>query len=144
MNANHIVAALTALRSGAEWSLVGEDYEGLIWLDKQPKPTEQEIESFVVPEPVPQSISDRQFFQQLAISGIITKDDALASNAAVIPLPLLAIISQMPEEQQFNAKMIISGATIYNRMDPLTLSIGAAYGWTSEQIDDFFRAASLL
>ncbi len=56
------------------------------------------------PTPVPQSISDRQFFQQLAIQGIITEDEALASNAAVIPPPLLAIIDAMPADQQFSAK----------------------------------------
>lgn len=96
------------------------------------------------PPPVPQSISDRQFFQQLAVMGIITQDAALASNAAVIPGPLLAIIDQMPADQQFNAKMIISGATVYNRTDDLTIGIGTAYGWTSDQIDAFFTAAAEL
>ncbi len=94
------------------------------------------------PAPVPSSISDRQFFQQLAIAGIITEDQALASNAAVIPAPLLAIISSMPADQQFNAKMIISGATTYERSNPLTIEIGSAYGMSSDQIDEFFRAAA--
>lgn len=97
----------------------------------------------IVP-PVPSSISDRQFFQQLAIVGIITEDDALASNRGIIPPPMLAIIDQMPAEAQFNAKMIVSGATIYNRNDPLTIGIGTAYGMSSEQIDQFFQAASAL
>jgi hypothetical protein len=44
---------------------------------------------------------DRQFYQQLAVMHVITEDEALASNAAVIPAPLLAIIDQMPAEQQF-------------------------------------------
>ena len=40
-----IIDALIALRPRAEWSLDGEDYSGLTWLDKnQTKPTEQEIE----------------------------------------------------------------------------------------------------
>lgn len=99
---------------------------------------------YVAPVVVPQQISDRQFFQQLAIEGIITQDDALASNAAIIPPPLLAIIEAMPEDQQFNAKMIISGATVYYRNDPLTITIGTAYGWTSDQIDAFFTAAAVL
>lgn len=92
----------------------------------------------------PQTISDRQFFQQLAILGIITQDDALASNAAVIPPPLLAIINAMPMDQQFNAKMIISGATVFERYNPLTVAIGTAYGWTEDQIDAFFVAAAVL
>lgn len=55
--------------------------------------------------PTPQTISDRQFFQQLAVQGIITQDQALASNAAVIPPPLLKIIDGMPADRQFAAKM---------------------------------------
>lgn len=94
--------------------------------------------------PVPQSISDRQFFQQLAAAGIITPDQALASNAAVIPAPLLTIIEQMPAEQQFAAKMLVSGATVFERSHPMTIAIGTAYGWTAAQVDDFFRAAALL
>jgi phosphohistidine swiveling domain-containing protein len=93
---------------------------------------------------VPQQISDRQFFQQLAVDGIITEEQALASNAAVIPAPLLAIIEQMPADQQFDAKMKVSGATTFYRDDPLTIGIGTAYGMTSEQIDEFFTAAAAL
>jgi len=93
---------------------------------------------------VPPSISDRQFFQQLAVAGIITEEQALASNAAVIPAPLLAIINAMPAEQQFGAKMLVSGATIFERDNPMTIAIGTAYGWNAEQIDSFFRAAAAL
>jgi len=39
-----IIDALIALRPRAEWSLDGEDYSGLEWLDKtQTKPTEEEL-----------------------------------------------------------------------------------------------------
>jgi hypothetical protein len=94
--------------------------------------------------PVPQSISDRQFFQQLAIGGIVTEDQALASNAAVIPAPLLAIIEQMPSDQQFAAKMIVSSATTFYRTNPMTIAIGTAYGMTSDHIDAFFTAAAAI
>lgn len=94
--------------------------------------------------PVPQSISDRQFFQQLAIEGIISEAEALASNAAVIPQPLLDIIDAMPAENQFAAKMLVSGATVFERHHEMTIVIGAARGMTSEQVDDFFRAAARL
>jgi hypothetical protein len=96
------------------------------------------------PNTVPASISDRQFFQQLAVAGIITQDQALASNAAIIPPPLMTLIDAMPTEQQFSAKMIVSGATTFNRADPLTIAIGAGYGMTSDQIDAFFMAAAQL
>lgn len=90
------------------------------------------------------SISDRQFFQQLSVLGIITEEQALASNAAVIPPPLMSIIETLPQDQQFSAKMIVSGATVYERNHPLVEAIGAAYGWTSQQIDNFFSEASKL
>ena len=41
-----ITTALTSLKPGAEWTLIGDDYSGLEWLDsKQTKPTETEINS---------------------------------------------------------------------------------------------------
>lgn len=94
--------------------------------------------------PQAQTISDRQFFQQLAIVGVISQDEALASNAAVIPAPLLALIDAMPADQQFAAKMLVSGATVFERTHPMTIAIGAAYGWTPSQIVDFFQAAAVL
>lgn len=102
------------------------------------------VEPPAPPPSIPQTISDRQFFQQLAILGIITEADALASNAAVIPPPLLQIINAMPADQQFNAKMIVSGATVFERTNPLTIVVGTAYGWTADQIDAFFVAAAAL
>ena len=41
-----IPAALQSLKPGAEWTLIGDDYSGLEWLDsKQTKPTETEVNS---------------------------------------------------------------------------------------------------
>ena len=43
---NDIGSALQALKPGAEWTLIGDDYSGLEWLDSsQTKPTETEINS---------------------------------------------------------------------------------------------------
>jgi hypothetical protein len=40
----NITDAIVSLRPGAEWSLSGETYGGLTWLDKvQNKPTEKEV-----------------------------------------------------------------------------------------------------
>jgi hypothetical protein len=42
------VAALTAGWPGAQWTLAGEDYAGLLWLDETiPKPTEEEFSAAV-------------------------------------------------------------------------------------------------
>ena len=41
-----ITSALTSLKPEAEWTLIGDDYSGLEWLDsKQTKPTETEVNS---------------------------------------------------------------------------------------------------
>ncbi|MBP1091948.1 hypothetical protein [Bradyrhizobium diazoefficiens] len=94
------------------------------------------------PPPVPDLISDRQFFQQLAIQGVITQADALAAvKTGEIPAALQTLIDAMPQDQRFGATMIVAGATAFQRNHPLTLAIGQAYGWSSAQIDDLWRAA---
>ena len=45
----YIAEAIAALKPGAEWSLNGDNYSGLTWLDtKQTQPTEEEINVKVV------------------------------------------------------------------------------------------------
>lgn len=39
-----IALILTTNYPGAQWSLTGEDYSGLEWLDESPKPTKAELE----------------------------------------------------------------------------------------------------
>lgn len=39
-----LIAAIQTARPGAQWSLTGNDYSGLVWLDlEQSKPTEKEL-----------------------------------------------------------------------------------------------------
>lgn len=115
------------------------DYmEYLIWAGNNT------ADPYVAPIIVAESISDRQFFQQLAVEGIISQADALASNAAVIPPPLLALIEQLPSDQQFAAKMLVGGATVFKRHHPLSIAIGAAFGFNSAQMDAFWTAADKL
>ena len=94
---------------------------------------------------VPASISDRQFFQQLALQGVITQVEALAAvKMGEIPAAIKQAIDSLPPGQQFEATMIISGATTFQRSHPLTLAIGAACHWTADQIDALFQAAAVL
>ena len=37
-------AVLAAIRPGAQWSLDGDDYAGLTWLDESPKPTKKTLD----------------------------------------------------------------------------------------------------
>ena len=44
MGAERLATALHILKPGAEWTIRGEEYAGIEWLDEsQPKPTESEI-----------------------------------------------------------------------------------------------------
>lgn len=92
----------------------------------------------------PQTISRRQFYQQLAVEGVISQDEALWALSGQIPAVLISLVLQLPEADQFAAKMHLSGSATYERNHPLTAAIGAAQGKTSEQIDAFYQAAANL
>lgn len=95
--------------------------------------------------PVPTSISDRQFFQQLAIEGKITQDEALAAVATgTIPAAMEALVQQLPAESQFAARMLLSGATQFERAHPLTATLGQMYGMDSAALDLFWRDGATL
>lgn len=107
------------------------------WLMDEPPP----------PDPIPPSvISDRQFFQQLAIAGVITQDEALAAVCTgTIPAALLTIIDSFEDPgQKFAAKMLVSGAVAFERTHPMTLALASAMGWSEQQINDLWSAASQL
>lgn len=106
--------------------------------------TEEEINAFLNQIKIIPDISDRQFFQQLCIDKIITEEEALASNAAVIPSAILILIDNLPEEMKFPAKMLISGATVFERNHPMTTTLGAMLNWSDDQLDNFFMKASQL
>lgn len=90
-------------------------------------------------------ISKRQFYQQLAVAGIITQDEALAVLATgALPPALAVIVGKMAADQQFPAKMALIGGGDFDRNHPLTIAIGAARGMTPAQIDAFFNAAAAL
>jgi len=92
------------------------------------------------PRPVPPIISDRQFFQGLAINGTITQQEALdAVMTGTIPAALEGFIGQLPVEDQFAARMLLSGAVEFQRNHPMVPAVGAAFSWTEAQIDDFWR-----
>ena len=98
------------------------------------------------PPPVPRSISDRQFFQQLALVGTITQAEALSAvKVGTIPGALQGFVDGIKEpEQKFAANMLLAGATVFERDHPLTEAIGAAQGMSPDQVDAFFTAAAAL
>ena len=105
--------------------------------------TQKRLQSAAVP-----NVSDRQFFQRLATitPQIISTTEALnAMRTGTIPAPLQTIIDSIADaRERFAAEMLISGATTFERNHPLTAVVGAAIGWTSTQIDEFFIFAASL
>ncbi|MBK0022208.1 hypothetical protein IAE29_12825 [Ochrobactrum sp. S46] len=95
------------------------------------------------PEPIPDEISRRQFFQYLAVLGIISRQEALAAlQSGAIPAPLQAIIDELPtEDDQFEAQMFIIGAQNFDHLHPLSDTVRLALEWTVEQKNDFWREA---
>ena len=94
---------------------------------------------------VPQTISDRQFFQQLAIAKVISQEEALAAvKTGDIPAALSGFIAALDDAARFNAEMLLSGATVFQRNHPLTNAVAMAQGMTADQVDEFFRQAAKL
>lgn len=103
------------------------------------------VDPATLPPPVPSSISDRQFFQQLAIQGLITEqeaEDAVAPGTA--PASLAALIEFLPEQARHPARMLLKGATVFERQHEMTDTIAWLYGFDSDDVDDLFRAAASL
>ncbi len=95
------------------------------------------------PEPVP-SISDRQFAHELRARGMITQAEALAFVArGELPGALAALIAGLPTQaERDDAELLIVGATNFDRDHPFTKTLAARFAWSSNDIDDFFRAAA--
>jgi hypothetical protein len=107
----------------------------------------QAFTAIPLPPAVVKNISKRQFYQQLAIQGIITTQEALdAVRIGSIPVAIQTILDQSISDpaQKFGAEMLLSGATDIARAHPLTISIGATYGMDTIGIDAFFASALLL
>ena len=96
------------------------------------------------PAPIP-AISDRQFFQKLANDGLVTREEALAAvSTGALPAVLETYLAGLGPDDQFAARMLLSGATVFERAHPLTNAIGAAFGLAPSQVDLFFIAAAQL
>lgn len=115
---------------------IGDVYHEGVFISPTPLPPE------II---VPPSISDRQFFQQLTVLGLITEAEALAAvKTGDIPAALQLLVDGLAPDQQFAATMLLSGATIFFRTHPLTVAFGFAFGWMPSQLDDLWIAASKL
>lgn len=106
---------------------------------------EEDIELPEIAMPAPSEISDRQFFQQCAILGLIDEDEALAAvSTGTMPAAMADFVETLPAEEQFAARMTIQGATAFHRDHPLVPAFGAAWQMDDAALDALWRAASEL
>jgi len=90
-------------------------------------------------------VSDRQFFQQLALMGHITEAEALdAVGPGILPASMLALIEMLPEEHRFSTRIILTGATSFERGHPLTAVLGGMFGMDDLALDELWQAARQL
>ncbi|KMO39179.1 hypothetical protein VQ02_10415 [Methylobacterium variabile] len=93
----------------------------------------------------PAPISDRQFFQALAMAGAIGPDEALAAvMTGVLPGRIEAAVAALPAAEQFAARMLLSGATTFERGHPMVAQLGAALGYDAAALDGLWSAAAAL
>lgn len=104
-----------------------------------------QVEPYVPPEPlpppVPETISRRQFYQGLAVTGMISQAEALAAiKTATLPADLQIILEGMTDDDaKFEADMLLSGASDFNRSHPLVMIFAIQQGMSEQDVDDFWR-----
>lgn len=104
------------------------------------KPVDPYVEPDPQPDPVPDEISRRQFYQGLAIAEFITTSAALAAMDGILPEPIQAIVDDLTDPaEQFNAAMLLKGASTFMRSHPLVAIFAAAQDLSQAEVDDFWR-----
>lgn len=93
--------------------------------------------------PVPTSVSRRQLLLALAQMGLITGEEAVASNVAV-PAGVQAVLDNMEPAEKQVAEITWLNFTEALRNDPLVAALAAANDMSSGDVDDFFRLAASL
>lgn len=102
------------------------------------------VDPATLPPPVPRMITRRQCALQLRASGMISTAEAKAMvKDGTPPAAIKASFDAMPGENGTLAEIDFAAVNYY-RDNPLISSLMAANGMTTEQVDDFFRAAALL
>ena len=91
----------------------------------------------------PASISDRQFFEALSDLGHIPYSEALAAvQTGAIPTDMedfLQLMASFDEAGAQKARLLLAGATTFERDNYLVPVFGSMYGMTEEQIDALWR-----
>ncbi|MCJ2037076.1 hypothetical protein [Methylobacterium sp. J-068] len=91
------------------------------------------------------AVSDRQFFQALALAGDITEGEALAAvMTGMLPAKIEAAVQALPDADRFAARMLLSGATTFDRAHPMVVVLGAILGKDDAALDALWSSAATL
>ncbi len=157
MNLSELGAAISAVCPSFEGIAIIDPSDRSTWridigpgaTDAERQAAQQAMMGYVDAAPVPSVISDRQFYQQLALLGLITQAEAIAAvGTGAIPKEMQGALtgSGMSADEQFAATMKLTGATSFDRDDPLVAVFAAAQNppLTPAQIAAIWSAAALL
>ncbi|MBX9759657.1 MAG: hypothetical protein K2Y29_12860 [Beijerinckiaceae bacterium] len=91
-------------------------------------------------------ISDRQFFQGLALRGLCTPGEALeAVRAGVLPPALRAFVDAIEDrEERWAAEMLMAGAKEFRRDHAFVAAVGAWAGLDASALDEFWAQCAAL
>lgn len=86
---------------------------------------------------IPESLSKRQFYTQLALMGVISQSEALAViTSGDLPAAMETYISGIPEEDKFSTRMLLAGATSFERDHPMVSTFGfLTFGANEADVD---------
>lgn len=93
---------------------------------------------------VPDDITPRQFYEQLGIMGIITQDEAENALTGILPQSFMDLVDMLPEQTHHKTRMLLKGASVFERHHELTDTIAWMYGLDADAVDDLFKAAAVL
>lgn len=90
------------------------------------------------------AISKKQFFEQLAIDGIVTEQEAAAAFGGTIPQTFQTYIESLPANVRFSTTLTILGGQSYKYDSPFITNITKYFGWDNERFQTFWTSASKL
>lgn len=97
------------------------------------------------PPNAPNVVSRRQWYQEASVTGLLTQSEALdEAMQGRIPGSLASYVDKVPSAQRFDVEMMLAGGVSFDRTAPNCTAWITALGWTDQQTEDFWDAASKL
>ena len=104
-----------------------------------------ELLEFMEPKPVTPKASRRQFFQGLAMRGLIAPAEALAAvQSGAIPAAFSSALAGLSDAEQFAAQMLVAGAAEFEPDHPITLKMAGGLGWSEADRTALFTFCATL